>query len=210
MKTFSIRAAMSHGWGIFKTNKKLLVGATFVLMVAGALLNITRGSFNKHGFSSLIVWAAIIIISIIVKIGYLKMTIKLEDDEPATMRELYAHSKLFIKYFLTGILLGLFIGIGFVLLIVPGFYVLVTYGFAPVIVIDEYVTVKEAFRRSERMAAGVRWKLLGLLIVMIVLNIVGAIPFLLGLLITIPVSTLAYLHVYRELLNRTEEHKLTA
>jgi len=208
MKTFSIRVAVRHGWDVFKKHKRTLVASTFVIMVLGALKNYFKPfHFN---LSSLIIWAAIYVVSLIVQIGWIKLALNLEDGEPVSVRDLFLHSRLFIKYFVTSLAYIILMTVGFVLLIIPGFYVMLTYGFAPVIVIDEHVTPKEAFRLSKRMTAGMRWKLLGFYIVLGLLNALGAIPFLLGLFITVPVSVLAYVHVYRLLLERAEESQNTA
>ena len=61
------------------------------------------------------------------------------------------------------------------------------------------LSMGEAFRESARITDGVKWKLFGFFLATVFLNIVGALCLVLGLLVSIPVSMLAYVHLYRKL-----------
>jgi uncharacterized membrane protein len=201
MNTFSIRESFSKGWDIFLSNKKVLIASTFVIMVASAISNRDEGAYRNVGISGLLIMAAIFVANLIIQIGWIKLLLKLIDGEVATVKELINHSRLFWRFALTYILLSLLMVLGLLLLVIPMFYVVLTYSFAPIIVIDEHVPVKEAFRRSKEIARGHRWKLLGLMLCLVLANLAGALVFFVGLFISIPVSMLAYLLVYRKLLN---------
>lgn len=56
-----------------------------------------------------------------------------------------------------------------------------------------------ALRRSAEITRGNRWQLFGFLIVLLLLNIVGLLALVIGVLITSAVSILALAHVYRRL-----------
>lgn len=201
MNTFSIRESFSRGWDIFKSNKRVLIASTFVIMVAGALSNQNDRSLRYVGLSTLLIMAAIWVANIILQIGWIKLLLKLIDGEVTTVRELINHSRLFWRYAMTYVILALLVMLGFVLFIIPMFYVILTYGFAPTIVIDEHVPIKEAFKRSKEITRGHRWKLLALFISLAIANVLGALALFVGLFISIPVSMLVYLLVYRRLLN---------
>ncbi len=49
------------------------------------------------------------------------------------------------------------------------------------------------------MTVGVKWHLLGFLLIVALLNLLGAIVFLVGLLVTVPVTMIAYAHIYQKL-----------
>lgn len=61
------------------------------------------------------------------------------------------------------------------------------------------MTPVQAFKESMRMTDGKFWKLLGVLALFIIVNIIGAIPFGLGLIVTLPVTILASAHLYKKL-----------
>jgi len=56
-----------------------------------------------------------------------------------------------------------------------------------------------SMKESYAITKGRFWKLLGFWIVIGLFNLLGLIPFGIGLLVTVPVSALASIYVYREL-----------
>jgi uncharacterized membrane protein len=203
MQTLSIKEAFKDGWSLFKGNKRTLVAATFVMMVASAFNRTPSRFFWEAGLSSLLIFVAIWIVNIILQIGWIKLLLKLIDGEVTSVKELIQHSGLFLKYIGAYAWFALGSTIGLILFIIPGFYWILKYGFAPIIVIDEHVSIKAAFKMSGDITKGVKWKLLGLLVLMILVNIAGAVVLFIGLFVSIPVSMLAYLSIYRKLINKT-------
>lgn len=65
--------------------------------------------------------------------------------------------------------------------------------------------VLESLRLSTRLMQGNKWQLLGFVVVAVALNIVGALCLLVGLLVTIPITVLAYAHIYQKLKESVEE-----
>jgi len=203
MQTFSIRKAFKAGWELFKNNKTVLIVSTFIMMVAGSFSSSHERAFRVVEFSSILIAVAIWIVVVILKIGWTKLLLKLLDGEVTSVKEMIQHSNLFWKYLGTNLLYALMVSVGFVLLIIPGFYLMLKYGFAPIIIIDEHVSIRGAFKKSAEITQGVKWKLLGLIIVVALANILGACIFFVGLFVSIPVSSLAYLSVYRKLINKS-------
>ena len=58
---------------------------------------------------------------------------------------------------------------------------------------------KQSLEKSAVRMRGAKWRMLGFVVVIVGLNIVGALALLVGLLVTIPISTIAYAHVYLQL-----------
>ncbi|HEY6021129.1 MAG TPA: hypothetical protein VIY48_14845 [Candidatus Paceibacterota bacterium] len=84
------------------------------------------------------------------------------------------------------------------LTIVAAVYVGLRYSMSRLEVLDG-AGIVDSLRKSAIITHGVKWKLLGFLIVLGLLNILGAIVFLVGLLVTIPISMIAVSHVYTKL-----------
>jgi hypothetical protein len=96
-------------------------------------------------------------------------------------------------------------GIGFfVIIALIAFLICLTFVlrfmFTPALILDQNLGPIRAIKQSVRMTEGLSWKLLGFALVVIFLNIAGAVAIFIGLLITIPVSLLAYLYIYRSVL----------
>jgi uncharacterized membrane protein len=102
------------------------------------------------------------------------------------------------------LLMPIFTHIGFVgyfamfLGVVLSTYLALRYSMVRFSVIDG-AGITESLRESTKMTHGVKWPLFGFSVLLIVINIIGSIPFGLGLLITAPISLIAYAHVYDKL-----------
>jgi uncharacterized membrane protein len=57
----------------------------------------------------------------------------------------------------------------------------------------------ESFKRSTELTEGHKWNLLGFVLVLFIINILGAIPLGLGLVVTTPITMVAWGHVYEKL-----------
>jgi uncharacterized membrane protein len=201
MKTIHIRESYKRAWALFKTHKKILLSAALISVALSmsvdermwqVLSNVERMFFAVTAL-------VLVVMGIIVKIGFAKISLKIERGEEVSLQELFIHASLFWKYLGASILLGLLVGAGFLLLVIPGIYWMLTYLFVPLLVIDRHMGIRESFTESARMTKGVKWKLLGFFLVTLVVNIVGVILLGVGTLVSIPVSLLALANVYTTL-----------
>lgn len=186
---FSIKGSLVHGWERFKAHWELMLTTTLFMVVAGFLSD----------KSSWILSILLIVLSVIVRIGYTKIVLRLEDGELPTFKNLFTEYSLFWRYLGTSILQGLVIVAGFILLIVPGIIWAIKYSFAPLILIDTNTTPLGALKESAAITKGKKWQLLGFYLVLGLVNIAGIILLGVGLLVSIPVSTFAMVYVYRKL-----------
>ncbi|MEM1132227.1 MAG: hypothetical protein AAGH53_04765 [Pseudomonadota bacterium] len=98
----------------------------------------------------------ILIVSIIGIIGTLTiLTIYLDSSRPTVATAITAAFGMIITYFITSLLMGLAIGIGFLLLIIPGIYVAIKFVCAgPVIVAEKVRNPITALQRSWELTKG--------------------------------------------------------
>jgi uncharacterized membrane protein len=66
-------------------------------------------------------------------------------------------------------------------------------------VIERELGPIEALSESNRITRGHKWPLFGLVLLLIGINLLGVLALGVGLLVSIPVSTLAFVHAYRVL-----------
>jgi uncharacterized membrane protein len=88
---------------------------------------------------------------------------------------------------------------GFILLIIPGIYWAVRFSFSPLVVVDTGVGPVAAMKESWAITKGSFWKLFLFWLTVVLINLAGIVAIYIGLLITVPVTTLAMVFVYREL-----------
>ena len=88
------------------------------------------------------------------------------------------------------------------LLLVSGIILALKFQFYDYFIIDKELGIAESIERSGKITEGALWELFLFAIVLIGINILGALCFGVGLLVTIPISMVAMAHVYRQLQTR--------
>jgi len=201
---FTAGSAIRFGWETFKKRPWFFVGATIVIFVAYAIVGgITNAIDVMLGAStdepSLIGGLVNLALSTFVGMGAMAFFIASHDNPETVDLSALWHPQPFWKFLGTSILVGLAIAIGFVLLVVPGIIAAIFFMFSTVIVIDRNLGPIEAMKESMRIGRGYRWSLLGLLALLALIVIAGMLALFVGLLVAVPVTTLAFIHAYRVL-----------
>lgn len=213
--SLSVKECLKFGWAQFKKRPWLFVKAGIVLAALQIALNaISSGlgtaSNNATGIMAIIVGIVSLVVSLasiyigvtVNNMGVLTFYLKAHDDVAApTLRNLYRPHP-FWRYFLMSVFIGVAVLVGLVLLIVPGIIVALMFSLAPYLMLEHDYKPLQAIKESQRMTKGNRGKLLLLVLAIIVMNIVGAVLLLIGLLVSVPVSTLAFVHAYRMLADK--------
>lgn len=117
------------------------------------------------------------VVSIVVTIGALRTFVS--DETERIPRENFGHNLLWAGLNLVagGLVFGIVVGIGFVLLLIPGFFLLVSLFFWEVYVAAEDQNFVEGFRNSWQLTGGHRLRLFGLGVVVVVLSMLVSIAF---------------------------------
>ena len=205
---FSTESALRFGWETFKKRPWLFIGSTVVIMLASVLVDgftsgldaAITGSANEPSIVGVLINLAL---GTLIGMGATAFYLVAHDHPDTVDLSALWHPQPFWKYLGASILLGLAVGIGFVLLIVPGVILGLMFMFSTFVVIDRELGPIEALKESNRITYGHKWRLLGFTLVLLLVNVLGAIALLVGLLVTIPVSSLAFTHVYRALSGAT-------
>lgn len=212
---FTVGSAIRFGWETFKKRPWFFVGASVVIFiaygVAGAVTSAIDAGLGGSAkeptlIGSLINW----ILSTFISMGVTAFYLAAHDNpETVDLTPLW-HPRPFWKFLGASILVGLTIGIGFVLLIVPGLIAAVFFMFTTFIVIDKELGPIEAMKESMRIGHGYRWPLLGFICVLALIMLAGAVALLVGVLVAMPVASLAFVHAYRVLMGNTGPSSLAA
>ena len=89
--------------------------------------------------------------------------------------------------------------IGFAVFVIPGIVASAFMLFVPFFVIDRGMNPIEAIQRSFHLTKKHFWSVLLLMFTALIVNVLGAVLAGIGLLITIPVTIVAFAHAYRTL-----------
>lgn len=195
---------VSFGWETFKKRPWFFIGASVVVLivylVAGSFVEAIDSAFSGNPKDPSLVGSVLnLALSTLINMGVTAFYLNAHDNpETVTLSSLW-HPQQFWNFLAATILTGLVIVVGLILLIVPGIIFMLMYMFVMFIVIDRGLGPIKAMKERARITHGYKWQLLGFVLVLTVINIAGALALLVGLLVTVPVTSLAFVHAYRAL-----------
>ena len=200
MSSFSISESIEFGWKTVKVHSALVFKVVLTLLAVQVAYSIVTKVLagTALGFTA---GAVLFVMSVVFGVGATLISLKLAKGEHAVYADIVPPARLIWWYVCASILAGLIVVLGLILLIIPGIYFVLRYSMVRFAIL-EGAGITESLGKSAKMTEGVKWHLLGFFAVMILLNIAGALVFLVGLLVSIPVSTIAYAHVYTKLRSR--------
>ena len=178
------------GWGLFKQYPGGFVGFCLVnLVIQLALSRIPSGGV-----------VASAVVSTPLLMGNFIVSAKLLQGQTPEFSDFFQGFQHFLPLLLLSLVAGLFIGIGTILLIVPGVYLAVAYLFASYLVVDRRLDFWPAMELS-RLTVNPRWfGYFAFMLLLALLNLAGAVLLGVGLLVTIPLSfctvTAAYADIF--------------
>jgi uncharacterized membrane protein len=210
-ESFSIGEALRFGWDAFKRNIAIALALGVASLAIMMLLNGIVEATRPHGMLSL----AFRFVAQLAQIGFgflwVRLALGVYDGRHVDARELWPDATMFLEYLAVSIIYGVLVAAGLILLVVPGIYLAVRYGLASFLVADGRVTdVLGAFRQSSELTRGRRLKLFLFGLVLVLMNVAGAILLGVGLLVTLPVTAFAAALVYRQLATRAAHEQWLA
>jgi len=192
--TFSITDTIRHSWALFKKHAQFFV----VLGLVSVILGLTGNSKHIPGLLSLVVGVA----SYVWTIVWLKASLAVArgDETKLSFGALQQLLPTFTEaLLLAGIALlsGILVLAGLILLIIPGFYILIRLSFANLAYLDRKEGVRKSLRYSWSITKGDRfWTTLLAGIVALGLYLVGVLFFGVGVLVTYPLAMLLMAKLY--------------
>lgn len=206
--TFSIEEALKFGWHKTRQHSTIL----FQVLLTLFALNVVQAmvsSVLRHQLIGVLALIAIAITEFLVGVGLTLMTLKIAKGEHVKYVDIIPPVQTAWHYFLAAVLVGLFVVLGLIVLILPGIYLALRFSMVRFRILEK-PDVMGSLTYSGELTAGIKWKLLGFFIVLVLLNILGAILLMVGLLVTVPVTMIAYAHVYQKLSAHYHSHHSTA
>ncbi len=190
-RDFSKGEAIKFGWDTTTGNLGLMVMSLIIIMAIGVMPAVASNSW--------VVMVVTWVLDIVVGMGIVRMTLRFVDGEKGELVDLFSPIPLIPKYLIASVVVCIGVSIGFVLLILPGIYLSVRWYLFPWVLVDKGVGPFEALRQSWEMTRGSFWNLFLLGFLLCLINILGMMALLIGLLVTIPLTVVAVGYVYRHL-----------
>jgi len=187
--TINIQRYFRQGWEMFRENVGEFIGFTLVIFAVWLV-----SAMFDAGSSLLFSAVAAPLYS-----GYSIVAFKLSNGHPFQFSDFFKGFSYFLPLFLVSFASTLLVSIGFVLLLLPGIYLAICYMFTTFLVIDYRMEFWQAMEMSRTIISRNWFSFFGFACVLFALNLLGALAFGIGLLITIPVTSCAAAIAYKEI-----------
>jgi hypothetical protein len=225
---------LTRSWDIFQKNVGLLVGSTLVLMgialvavligdvaVVVAFVSIAgTGPGGGQGPSAAaiatLVSGAILFVVLMFAInaflqaGFHILLMRIARGERAELGDLFAGTRFFWRLFWGNILFTLMTYAGFALLIVPGFFVILIFWPFSFVIVDQNTGVVESLRKAKDLMTGNLLAVFILGLAAIGINILGQMACYVGMIFSVPFSSLIFAVAYCRMVRQIPHVRQTA
>jgi uncharacterized membrane protein len=204
--------ALKSGWDKAFSRFGLILGTLIVAQLVVGVPSVASNIFQSIGSSAnnsalaaifILVSLAFLVLQywlqILTGIGLIRIQLNTIDSKTAEFGQLFNAEGVFWTYLGGAILYGLIVLGGFLLLIIPGIYWAIKYQFVLQLIVDKKLGPVDALKASGKITYTHKWWLLGFAIILGLINIATIFTLFLGLIITIPVTVMAHMYVYRKL-----------
>lgn len=223
-KKFSKGEAIRFGWNTMKSNLGFFI---YILIVAGLIVYILpiTGKLTKENIPILSTIISIVswVLNLVIGMGLIKIALRFCDNKKVKFTDLFSCFPLFFKY-LFGLFLYGIIAFGGIMLTtilatflmphpirsrlilfgilinIPGIIFAIKFYFFNYFIVEKGLGPIEALKKSSAITKGAKWDLFVFGLLLLAINLLGALCLLIGLFATIPTSMVALAFVYRRLL----------
>lgn len=208
-QVFSIEESLKFGWEKTKAHSMILFQALLTLFAYEIVASSINHAF-KHSAGSGLAWLIVAIVGAFLSAGFIVITLKIARGERAVYKDIIPPVRLVWDMTIASLLTGLLVLGGLILLVIPGIYIAIRLSVVRYAVVDG-ASITESLRKSSALTKGDMWQLFLFFLAFIVINIIGALLFIVGLLVTIPATMIAMAHMYDKLkahhANHAHEHE---
>ena len=160
-----------------------IVGAagTFLMPILGFDLTTTTGMVTN-----VVVQVLLTVVSIIFTAGLLYMGVRKVAGDAISWKMVFEGFSFSGQIILATVLQTILVGLGLLLLVLPGIYLIIGYGLTMPLILDQQMSAWEAMETSRKAIHKVWWRVTGALFLMGCIYMISAIPLGIGLIWTVP------------------------
>lgn len=194
----SIKEMFRAAWAVFTKQVWVFIGAAAFIGAVSFVFNKIGG--NGKDLQSFVIGVVTAVALWWLYIGFIRMALTASAGGAIHFKSLFAEQwPTLLQFAIATILTGLIVGIGLILIIVPGVMAQVGLLFGAFFVVDKGMKGIDAMKASWNLTKGHKWQIFYAFLVLTLLNPAGAAISGTGLLITVPLTALSLAHPYREL-----------
>ena len=190
---------LKEGWEIFKSRAGEFIVFTVIIAAVTVL-------FSKINFIGSLATTAVVPP---LYAGFIIVVFMLFKGQEVQFSDFFKGFNYFLPLFLASLVMSILITLGMILLILPGIYLIVSYMFVSLLIVDYHMEFWQAMETSRQIVTKNWFSLFVLFLVLVVVNLLGLLALGLGLLVTMPLSVCTICVAYRDIVGLSEEGELT-
>lgn len=211
-KSLSATDAIKFGWQTFKKSPLFWIIISIISVILGGGVNFNNQNDMNGGVETNLPVGAILLIVVLglaffyisyaFQLGRIKVELNAVDNKELKYKDLFSFFPQFkrvLKLVVATILYSLVVAFGLILLIIPGIYFAIKFGFYIYAITDKDSGILESFNISSEITKGVKLDLLVLVIISFGVMILGLLALLVGMFVAMPVIYIAWAYTYRTL-----------
>lgn len=196
-QSLDIGEAFRAGWRGFVANIGPLIVVALAVWVVTAVVNWL--ATDTSGVVRFIMGWVSFFVSQLVALVWISLGLAIVDGREITTDTVLPSGGTFVSYLIASLLFSLMLGVGLILLVIPGLIVAVVFGLYGWALVDKNLDPLEALRHSSRITRGRRGQVFLFVLAAIGLNLLGLVLLLVGVLVTSAVTLIAAGNAYRQL-----------
>ena len=194
---------LRSGWRLFKLKPGGFLGFTilFILISIFGMMPFTIVNTLPSGSALAGFITAQLFFSINGSLiaGYYIVAFKLLKNESVGFGSFFSGFRYFIPITMVSLISNFFIGLGYILFILPGIYLSVGYLFTTLLILDKKMGWWDAMGVSREMINKHWFSMFGFILIIGIINIFGQFLFIVGLIITLPVTICSIVAAYDDI-----------
>ncbi|MFT7003147.1 MAG: hypothetical protein ACJAWW_000482 [Sulfurimonas sp.] len=205
---FSITGVLKEGFRLSNGVKLTFIGSIIIYAIITFFVKSLLNFIFPNIESIISIYASStmeMIFTLPILVGIMILGLKRARDDELTIPSIFDFFAMVTPIVLAYILMTLLLTLGFVLLVIPGIYLAVSYAFTYMLIVDKGLNVWEAMELSRKTVTKQWFKFFGLSILSGLFIIISAIPLGIGLVWSIPTTYIAYGLLYHHLFDEEEE-----
>lgn len=204
--------SLKAAWATLKGMKTTFLLACLVYIIVAVVIEFCLGfifGYSAYGddYNPMQIVATLISTFVLgpLAAGLYMIAIKHSVGSRIEVGEIFKHFDKIVPIFLTTVLLYILVGLGLILLVIPGIYLLVCFTFALILVVEKDMRPVEALKTSRKVVHQQWFQTAGLLLLTGLVAFLGALALLIGLIWAIPLASLTLALVYRDVFGVEEK-----
>jgi uncharacterized membrane protein len=199
----SLGDTLNEAWSLTKGSKTTILIAVILAAVAASIVNMVSSLIFTAVLGPIVgvlaVQLAVGLVTTPIFIGITIIGIRRACSVENKSTSIFNHFDKIVPLFLTYLLMYLLIIVGFLLLVIPGIYLSVSYSFGLALTAEKDMGPWQALETSRKAITHKWFTVFGLYLVIGIIVMLSALPLLIGLIWTIPLSVIAIGVTYRNI-----------